>query len=69
MIVTHLIGGLGNQMFQPAARVRMANASGSNLHVIMTNSSYSWWAAWLNSRKDKIVLGRRRGFAADRRAL
>ncbi len=29
---------------------------GAGSHMILSNSSYSWWAAWLNSKKDKTVI-------------
>ncbi len=37
------------------AWVDMANMSQCD-HFIISNSSYSWWAAWLGKKKDKVVI-------------
>ena len=51
--VTYIEGNTGPEAFED---IRIMSAC---KHNIIANSSFSWWGAWLNNNKDKIVIAPR----------
>lgn len=48
----------GNGLSEAAELIRMSMCD----HHIIANSSYSWWGAWLNPKKDKVVIAPKEWF-------
>lgn len=48
----------GNKDYEDISIMRRCN------HNIISNSTFSWWAAWLNSNKDKVVVAPRKWFGS-----
>lgn len=47
----------GHKSYQDMALMSLCD------HYVIANSSFSWWGAWLNASKDKIVIAPQRWFA------
>jgi hypothetical protein len=46
----HVIGNVGHESWRDMRLMQNCD------HHIIANSSFSWWGAWLNNKKNKIVL-------------